>query len=306
MKGETYMKKNKNKIFRLLPLLLTLFLALNILEYANKSTNTTMGEFAEMQVHFIDVGQGDCTLITSGGEAMLIDAGNNDKGTLVQSYLQKQGISTLDIVICTHGDSDHSGGMDVILYKFDCKTVIMPDTSKVMNDTATFRDVLSSMKAKNYKNTVPVVGDVYKLGSATVTIIAPNSYEYGEHRNNYSVGVLVQNGENRFLFTGDAEEDAEVDILRSNSNISADVYKVAHHGSRTSTTKKFLDAINPTYAVISCGEDNPYGHPHAEVMNRLRKSRIKVFRTDEQGTIIATSDGRNITWNCNPIYYFPN
>lgn len=306
MKGDTHMKKNKIKIFRLLPLLLTLLLAINTFIYGNNSTSTSKDELSEMQVHFIDVGQGDCTLITSGGEAMLIDAGNNDKGTLVQSYLQKQGISTLDIVICTHGDSDHSGGMDVILYKFDCKTVIMPDTSKVMNDTATFRDVLSTMKAKNYKNTVPVVGDEYKLGSARVTIIAPNSYEYGDNKNNYSVGVLVQNGENRFIFTGDAEAEAEADILHNNSNITADVYKVAHHGSRTSTTKGLLDAINPVYAVISCGEDNPYGHPHPETMRRLRKSRIKVFRTDEQGTIIATSDGKNITWNCDAIYYFPN
>ena len=300
------MKKNKIKIFRLLVILLSLLLTLNIFEYVNKSRNTTNDEFSEMQVHFIDVGQGDCTLITSGGEAMLIDAGNNDKGTLVQSYLQKQGITSLDIVICTHGDGDHSGGIDVILYKFDCKTVIMPDTSKVMNDTATFRDVLSTMKAKNYKNTVPVIGDVYKLGNATVTIIAPSSYDYGDNKNNYSVGVLVQNGENRFIFTGDAQAEAEVDILHNNSNISADVYKVAHHGSRTSTTKEFLDAINPTYAVISCGEDNSYGHPHAEVMKRLRKTRIKVFRTDVQGTIIAISDGRNITWNRDSIYYFPN
>lgn len=300
------MKKNKIKIFRLLPLLLSLLLALNIFDYANKSTNNTRDEFSDMQVHYIDVGQGDCTLITSAGEAMLIDAGNNDKGTLVQSYLQKQGISTLDIVICTHGDGDHSGGIDVILYKFDCKTVIMPDTSKVMSDTATFRDVLSTMKAKNYKNTVPVIGDVYKLGSATVTIIAPSSYDYGDNKNNYSVGVLVQNGENRFIFTGDAQAEAEVDILHNNSNISADVYKVAHHGSRTSTTNEFLDAINPTYAVISCGEDNSYGHPHPEVMKKLRKARIKVFRTDEQGTIIATSDGRNISWNRDSIYYFPN
>ena len=306
MKGDTHMKKNKIKIFRLLALLLSLLLALNVFEYVIKSRNTTRDEFSEMQVHFIDVGQGDCTLITSGGEAMLIDAGNNDKGTLVQSYLQKQGITSLDIVICTHGDGDHSGGMDVILYKFDCKTVIMPDTSKVMNDTATFRDVLSTMKAKNYKNTVPVIGDVYKLGNATVTIIAPSSYDYGDNKNNYSVGVLVQNGDNRFIFTGDAEVEAEADILHNNSNISADVYKVAHHGSRTSTTKEFLDAINPTYGVISCGDDNSYGHPHAEVMKRLRKARIKVFRTDEQGTIIATSDGRNITWNRDSIYYFPN
>ena len=264
------------------------------------SNSSPRGVTSDLQVHFIDVGQGDCTLITSDGKAMLIDAGNNDKGTLVQSYLQKQDISTLDVVICTHGDSDHSGGIDVILTKFDCKTVIMPDTDKVMSDTKTFRDVLSAMKSKSYKNTLPVVGDTFPLGNATVTIIAPNSYDYGDNPNDYSVGILVQNGDNRFLFTGDAEEAAEADILNNGIDISADVFKVAHHGANTANTDAFLEAINPTYAVISCGEGNTYGHPRAEVLNNLRAAATKVFRTDEQGTIVATSDGTDITWNCSP------
>lgn len=264
---------------------------------SNSSSNM---DASDLQVHFIDVGQGDCTLIISDGKAMLIDAGNNDKGTLVQAYLQKQGIFTLDVVICTHGDSDHSGGIDVVLTKFDCKTVIMPDTDKVMSDTKTFRDVLSAMKSKGYKNTLPVVGDTFQLGKASVTIISPNSYDYGDNSNNYSVGILVQNGDNRFLFTGDAEEAAEADILTNGIDISADVFKVAHHGANTANTDEFLEAINPTYAVISCGEDNTYGHPRAEVLNKLRAADTKVFRTDEQGTIVATSDGTDIIWNCSP------
>ena len=248
------------------------------------------------EVHFIDVGQGDATLIKCDGHSMLIDAGNNDKGTLVQNYLQHQGVETLDYVIGTHPDADHIGGMDVVLYKFDCKTIIMPD---VANNTRTYDDVVQTMKNKGYKTTYPVVGETYTIGGATFTIIAPNK-EYGNDMNSWSVGVLLQNGNHRFLFTGDAEEGAEQDILQNGIDISADVYKVAHHGSNTATSQAFLDAVHPTYAVISAGEGNSYGHPHAEVLNRLRAAGVSVFRTDEQGTIVATSDGTTLTWNMSP------
>lgn len=244
-----------------------------------------------LEIHFIDVGQGDATLIKCDGHSMLIDAGNNDKGTLVQNYLQHQGVETLDYVIGTHPDADHIGGMDVVLYKFDCKTIIMPD---VANNTRTYDDVVQTMKNKGYKTTYPVVGETYTIGGAAFTIIAPNK-EYGNDMNSWSVGVLLQNGNHRFLFTGDAEEGAEQDILQNGIDISADVYKVAHHGSNTATSQAFLDAVHPTYAVISAGEGNSYGHPHAEVLNRLRAAGVSVFRTDEQGTIVASSDGTTLT-----------
>lgn len=256
-------------------------------------TEDTKGQLI---VHYMDVGQGDATLLESDGHYMLIDAGNNDKGTLVQNYLQKQGVNTLDYVIGTHPDADHIGGLDVAIYKFDCNRIIMPE---VENDTRTYDDVVQTIKEKNYKITYPVVGETYTLGSATFTILAPND-SYGSNLNEYSVGVLVQNGDNRFLFTGDAEEKSEADMLENGIDISADVYKVAHHGSKTATTQDFLDEVNPTYTVISVGEGNSYGHPNSEVLNRLRAAGVKVFRTDEQGTIVATSDGTNITWNCSP------
>lgn len=261
------------------------------------NTYKTDGSSAgQMQVHFIDVGQGDATLISCDGHYMLIDAGNNDKGTTVQSYLMSQGVEKLDYVIGTHPDADHIGGLDVVIYKFDCDTIIMPD---VANDTRTYDDVVQAMKSKGYQTTYPVVGETYTLGGATFTIVAPNA-DYGNDMNDWSVGVLVQNGNNRFLFTGDAEEKAEEDILNNGIDISADVYAAAHHGSKTATSQAFLDKVSPTYVVISAGEGNKYGHPHAEVLNRLRAAGISVFRTDEQGTIVATSDGNDITWNCSP------
>ena len=128
--------------------------------------------------------------------------------------------------------------------------------------------------------------------------LPPNSNSYGGNANDYSVAILLEYGKNCFLFTGDAEEASEAEMLTNGIDISADVYKVAHHGSRSASTQEFLNAVHPKYAVISCGEGNSYGHPHAEVLNRLRSMGVEVFRTDEQGSIIASSDGENITWNC--------
>lgn len=257
--------------------------------------NYSVAPDGKLEVHFIDVGQGDSTLIICDGEAMLIDAGDNDKGTLVQSYLLANDVDSLRYMIGTHPDADHIGGMDVILYKFDCDTVIMPDVSK---DTATYRDVIDTMEQKGYKNTLPVVGDTYTLGSAVFTILSP-SRTYSDV-NNSSVAILLTYGDTRFLFTGDAKEEAEEDILDTGISVQADVYKAGHHGSSTSSSEGFLQAVNPAYCVISCGEDNSYGHPHSEVLNSLRAMDIQVFRTDEQGSIIATSDGESITFSCSP------
>lgn len=254
---------------------------------------------APMEVHFIDVGQGDATLIKCGDSAMLIDAGENDKGTLVQNYIKKQGVTSLDYLIVTHPDSDHSGGADVIITKYDIDTIIYPNYSK---DTATWRDVIKAMDYKNYKVTEPVVGDTYKLGDAEFTIIAPNKKDYGDNTNDYSVGILLRHGNKKFVFTGDAEEAAEADIVANRLDVTADVLQVGHHGSKTASTTEFLKAVSPEYAVISCGEDNSYGHPHAATLNSLRSMGVKVFRTDEQGSLVATSDGKKITWNAAPSY----
>lgn len=259
-----------------------------------KPQNTTVID--KLEVHFIDVGQGDATLIKCGDSAMLIDAGENDKGTVVQNYLRNQGVKSLDYLIVTHPDSDHSGGADVIITKYDIGKIIMPNYTK---DTATYRDVIKAMDYKKYKVTEPIVGDVYKLGDAEFTIISPNDDDYDES-NNYSVGILLKHGDKKFVFTGDAEEESEEDILDNDINISADVFKIGHHGSKTASAADFVKAVSPEFAVISCGENNEYGHPHSATLNTLRGSNVKLFRTDEQGSVVATSDGKKITWNCSP------
>lgn len=249
----------------------------------------------KLEVHFIDVGQGDATMIRQGEHAMLIDAGDNSKGTMVQAYLQSQNIKKLDYVIGTHPDSDHIGGLDVILYKFQWDMVMMPELEK---DTRTYEDVVKVIQDKNRQITVPGAGEKYSIGQAEFTIVCPQKSDYGDNSNNYSIGIRLTFGENHFLFTGDAEEEAEQDMLASGMDLSADVFKAAHHGSDTANTGDFLKAIHPEAVVISCGEGNSYGHPRAAVLNELRQMGVSVYRTDEQGTIVAYSDGENITWNC--------
>ena len=248
-----------------------------------------------LEVHYIDVGQGSATLIKSGDHAMLIDAGDSDQGTKLQLYLTKQGVEGLDYLVLTHPDADHIGGAPVIMTKFNIGQVFLSDYEKDNKTTQKVRDAMQykGLTASDYQ-----VGDTYTLGNASFTILAPVK-EYADS-NNASIALMVQNGNNRFLFTGDCEAEAEADLIASGADLSADVYLAGHHGSDTASSQAFMDAVSPTYAVISCGEGNSYGHPHAEVLNRFRSMGIQVFRTDEQGSVIAESDGTGITWNCAP------
>ena len=253
------------------------------------------GAQTELDVHFIDVGQGDATLITCGGHSMLIDTGDNNKGTTVQLYLTKQNVDHLDYLILTHSDADHIGGADVIISKFGIDNIFFSDYEQ---DTKTYRELMDALADKGQNYSTPAAGESYPLGDASFTILGPlKSYD---DPNDSSIALIVEHGENRFLFTGDCEEAAEADLAASGQNLSADVYQAGHHGSRTASSQRLMNAVAPSYAVISCGEDNAYGHPHAEVLNRFRSMGIKVFRTDEQGSVVATSDGASITWNCAP------
>lgn len=260
---------------------------------ANNSSTTKTS--SKLLVHFIDVGQGDSILITQGKHAMLIDAGNNDKGTTVQLYLKKQGLTSLDYVIGTHPDADHIGGLDVVIYKFDCKKILLPDCT---SNTATYRDVLSSMKSKNYTATHPAAGQKFSLGKAQFTITGPVQKYNSTNDNSLSLRLTFM--QSSFLFTGDVTQNAEPDLIAKNKTLQADVLKIAHHGSKYSTTSAFLAAVSPKYAVISCAEGNSYGFPCARVLNLLRKNHVKTFRTDEQGSIVATSNGQTISWNTSP------
>lgn len=255
-----------------------------------------------VEVHFIDVGQGDSILIEAGDSTLLIDAGENNKGAVVVDYLKSQDITALDYVIGTHPHSDHIGGLDTVLNTFGVSTIIMPSVS---HTTKTFEDVLNVIEEKNYTITKAVAGNEYRLGPAVFTIIAPNSSEY-EDLNNYSVAIKLTYGNNSFLLTGDVEVTSEEEMLKSEFDLASDVLKLPHHGSAYSISNEFLDAVNPSYAVVSVGRDNKNGHPHVETLKAIKNRGIKLFRTDDQGTVVFTSDGTTISVNTEDYYITEN
>jgi len=250
-------------------------------EEVNTAVNVKPTDNVNFEVHYIDVGQGDSSLIICNGKYMLIDAGENDKGTQVVDYLKNLGINHLDVLIGTHPDSDHVGGLDTVIKNIDCDKIYL---SGKFSNSKTFIDVLDAIENTGNTYIVPNVGDKIKLGNADITVIGP--IKEFEDNNNNSIALLVNFNNKKFLFMGDTELEGEEQILLSGMDIHADVLKCGHHGSRTSSSKAFVDAVNPEYAIISCGTDNAYGHPHKETLILLRTLDIKTFRTDSQGTII--------------------
>lgn len=251
---------------------------------------------SNLKVHYIDVGQGDSTLVQVDNKNMLIDAGPGTEKEKIINYLKEVGVSKLDYVIATHPHEDHIGNMAYIIDGFEIGEFIAP---KATSTTKTFENMIKSLQAKNLQIKVPNVGDKISLGAAQLVILAPNSNNY-ENLNNYSIVAKLKYGNRSFIFTGDEEDISEGEILAKQLDLSADVLKVGHHGSKRSTTEQFLKAIKPKYAVISVGKDNNYGHPDKEVLYKLKNNNTDIFRTDEQGTIVAESDGSKITFNTNP------
>ena len=266
------------------------------------SVDNKKNAYGSLKVHYIDVGQADSILIEQGSSSMLIDAGNNEDSNTVGNYISEQGITKLNYIVGTHPHEDHIGGLDYVIKSFQVGKIYMP---KVTSNTKTFQDVVSAIKAKGMKVTPPIVGQTFKVGSATATILAPNSSGY-EDLNNYSIAIRLTFGNSSFMFDGDAEDMSENEMLSKGFDVSADVLKIGHHGSNSSTSQAFLDKVNPKYAVISVGKGNSYGHPHKSTMEKLQDKGIKVYRTDENGTIVATSNGNDITFNVKPGSYIYN
>lgn len=253
-------------------------------------------EAGEMKVHFLDVGQGLSILVQSDGQTMIYDGGDKSTSSFVVSYLQKQNVTTIDYLISSHYDSDHMAGLIGCLNAFDVKNVISSDYE---HDSKLYQSFIQTVADKGLPMQHPAVGTEFSFGSGSFQILAPATIDPNDSNKN-SVAIKLTNGNNSFIFTGDAESTSEKAMCESGIDLSCDVLVPGHHGSATATSWDFLQATVPEYAVISCGKDNQYGHPDKDVMDKLESMDIQVYRTDKQGTIVAVSDGTTITWDQEP------
>lgn len=236
-----------------------------------------------VELHFIDVGQGDCTLVSDNGHYMLIDAGENEYGPIVVNYLYNMGITTLDYVIATHPHSDHIGGLDTVINSFNVNNVIM---TRAESASITFSDFLTAVEQSGANVIEAKVGNSYNLGLSSFVILAP--FAISKEMNNNSVAIKLTCGGNSAILCGDAGSEEESLIVQSGIDISADVLKINHHGSASSSTDEFINKVNPSIAVICVGKDNKYGHPTSVVLSKLSNKGISIYRTDLNGNIIVS------------------
>lgn len=298
-------KKYSKKIPNIVYILITIFIAFSVYVGSENFQNNNSNNLSpsnetnviqdskmditvdsELKIYYLNVGQADSILIQNEGQNMLIDAGNNADGENIVEFLQSLNISKIDFLVGTHPHEDHIGGLDDIINNFDIGTIYMP---KVATTTKTFEDVLDAIQAKSLFVTTPEIGKSFNMGSANFQILSAGTDE--EDLNSCSIVLKLTFGNLAYLFTGDEETVNEEQMISSGYDLSADVLKVAHHGSNTSTSEEFLNKVSPKIAIIMVGKENSYGHPHSEILNRLNDRNIKIYRTDTDGTILITSDG---------------
>ena len=265
---------------------------INTISNVDKQTNSQNEQHIEfvaqedLLIDFIDVGQADSILVRNQDKIMLIDAGTNEAGEMVVKYLQNLGITKIDYLVGTHPHEDHIGGLDNVINNFDIGQIYMP---KIETTTKTFEDVLEAIENKNLTVTAPNKGDKIELGQAVGEFMTEPILD----KDNLNVSSLVlrlEFGNTSYLFMGDAEEENEETIIWPKT----DVLKVGHHGSSTSSSKSFLEQVQPKYAIIMAGKDNSYGLPTQETIDKLHNIGSEIYRTDEDGTIQMTSDGNTI------------
>ncbi len=283
---------NKN---RLIYVLLTLLILSLILSGCDIDTTKFIEDYRDkLVIHFIDVGQGDCTLIQfPNGEISLIDGGTRKSGDKVVEYIKKIGIEKIDYLIATHPHEDHIGGLPEVIKNFKIEKVYMPNRTA---NTRIFEELLLEIENQNLKISLARATDIIlNEGQLKYYVLAPNSDDY-EGTNDFSIVTKIDYMDNSFIIAGDAEESSELDMINNGMNLKADVLRIAHHGGRTSSSENFLEKVNPKYSIISVGRDNTYGHPHKETLERLKRLDTDILRTDQLGDIIIVSDGRQLTF----------
>lgn len=257
----------------------------------------------ELLMTMIDVGQADSFLFEQNGKVAVVDCGTRSTGKNVVSYLKSKGITRIDYLIGTHPHEDHMGGMYAVLTSFDIGTVIIPKVTKSEITTNWYTKLMGELSSGKYDVKYSEVGQEYNLGQAKMKTIGPITEPDDENLNNYSIVMKVSFGDMDVIMTGDAEEQVEKEILQSGVDLDAEMLKVGHHGSQTSTSDAFLDAIDPDYALISAKVGNKYDHPMPTTMAKLKARNIEVYRTDEQGNVVITITAKEITFNCTPGDY---
>ncbi len=312
------MKKDKNsskfgifnKIIIITAISLTLTLVISVILLLHSAIRDPVFEWLDISVgedvpkpdgtvavHFIDVGQGDGILIRTKDGDIVIDTGTNENENDFLMYLRTLGVESLEYLVITHPHSDHMGGADLVLESLRVKRVIMPDTP---NSTSAYLRMKKLVIESGAELIYPKVGEKYSLGAFAFTVLAPISPRYDNY-NDYSVVLRADYGESSFLFVGDAEELSEIEMLKTHTPdlLDVDVLKVGHHGSHTSSSPAFISRVTPEYAVISCGVNNDYGHPHDVTLVRFGylEDLGKLYRTDLQGDIVFLTDGTNLIIN---------
>lgn len=276
--------------------ILCIILLLTGCSYNNINENYTNNQNIQenlAEVHFIDVGQADATLIISNNETILIDTGDIETSNEVVKYIKKLGVEKIDYLVLTHPHSDHIGGAPEVISTFKIGKILMPDK---ITTSDIFEKTIDTIDIAGYSITIPNQGETYNIGNGTFTILTDQKLDWKDDLNAYSLGVKVTFGENDLIFTGDIEEKGEKKILEKMS-VDAEILKIGHHGSDTSTCNDFLNAVSPEIAIISCGEGNSYGHPHSEIIKKLENNNILYYRTDIEGTIILNIGNNSVNIN---------
>jgi competence protein ComEC len=270
---------------------------------SNQSTSNSSEDNSLLTVHFLDVGQADCTLIQlPNGEEALIDAGNYGDGSYITSYLKNLNIDDIEYLILTHPHEDHIGSAKEIINNFTVEKIYMPD---VLTDSNLYESTMLAIEDKDIEIIFAEPGlKIIDSTDLKFQLLSPKSMYYSE-LNEYSAAAKLEYSNASFLFTGDAESVSELEMLGGDFNLDSDVLKIGHHGGRTSSSNDFLKAVTPEYSIISCGEDNSYGHPHIETLNRLSDIGSEIYRTDELGTIVVVSDGQSISLTSDEIIEIP-
>ena len=288
-KKQEPVKSNAGQAFFALSLVVLIFSLLYSFTELFPSRGIRTPEAYEIFVSFIDVGQGDSILIRTAYNAVLIDGGEHRFRHAVLEYLRQANVSRLDFVVATHPHSDHIGSLPTVVSHVDVGIIAMPE---ITHETESFANLMEAIQNHDLNVVYPLAGDRLLAGIIMLEVVSPASITGSI--NNSSLVLHMVHGYTTFLFTGDAEREAEEIMVATEQNISASVLKIGHHGSRTSTTQGFLDAVSPCIAVITVGANNPFGHPHPYVINRLNESGIEILKTSTHGNILMITNGREI------------